>query len=101
MKTYKLKISPLFKDDLKSVSEYISKTLKNPQAAKRLVIETRKAIRERLAIPLAAEPYCPESTNRIFYRIYVGNYTVFYVVNDNTMEVRRFLYSARDFNKLL
>lgn len=99
--TYKLKYSPLFKDDLKSVSEYISKTLKNPQAAKRLVAETRKAIRNRLSFPLGAEPYHIEGTDRSFYRIYVNNYTVFYVVIDDVMEVRRFLYSARDFDRLL
>ncbi|GHV79520.1 hypothetical protein AGMMS49944_13110 [Spirochaetia bacterium] len=28
-----------------------------------------------------------------YYRIYVKNYTVFYVVIDDTMEVRRFMYT--------
>lgn len=36
-----------------------------------------------------------------YYRIYVRNYTVYYVVIDNVMEVRRFLYSARDIEKFL
>lgn len=34
-----------------------------------------------------------------YYRIYVHNCTVFYVVIDGVMEVRRFLYSAQDINK--
>lgn len=101
MKTYKLIYSPLFKDDLKAASDHISKTLKNPQAAKRLVTDTRKAIHDRASFPLAAEPYHLENPNRFFYRIYVRNFTVFYVVKDNVMEVRRFLYSARDFDRLL
>ncbi|MCM1488697.1 MAG: type II toxin-antitoxin system RelE/ParE family toxin, partial [Firmicutes bacterium] len=35
------------------------------------------------------------------YRIYVGNYTVFYVVIGDVMEVRRFIYSRRNFDRLL
>ena len=101
MMTYKLKYSPLFKDDLKAASDHIFKTLKNPQAAKRLVTDTRKAIRDRLSFPLASEPYHLENPDRIFSQIYVRNFTVFYVVKDNVMEVRHFLYSSRDFNRLL
>ena len=31
----------------------------------------------------------------------VDNFTVFYTVKDNVMEVRRILYSKRNFNKLI
>lgn len=36
-----------------------------------------------------------------YYRIYVHNCTVFYVVIDGVMEVRRFLYSAQDIPRML
>lgn len=36
-----------------------------------------------------------------YYRIDVRNFAVFYVVINDTMEVRRLLYSKRDMNALL
>ena len=55
------------------------------------------AILERLDNPLAFEPY-PSIKKRKFpyYRIYVRNYVIYYVVIGEVMEVRRFLYGARD-----
>ena len=36
-----------------------------------------------------------------YYRIGVGNYNVFYVVIGDVMEVRRLLYSGRDWHRML
>ena len=36
-----------------------------------------------------------------YYRIYVKNYTIFYTIKDNAMEVRRILSSRRNFDKLI
>lgn len=36
-----------------------------------------------------------------YYKIYVKNYIVFYTVKGDTMEVRRILYSRRNFDKLI
>ena len=36
-----------------------------------------------------------------YYWFAVGNYRVFYVVFDDTVEVRRFLYRARDIESLI
>ena len=36
-----------------------------------------------------------------YYKIYVKNYIVLYTVKDNIMEVRRILYSRRNFDKLV
>ena len=53
-------------------------------------------------MPLSFEPYKSiKHRNDNYYRIYVGNYTVFYVVIDDVMEVRRFIYSARDLSSLI
>ncbi|MCM1307619.1 MAG: type II toxin-antitoxin system RelE/ParE family toxin [Butyrivibrio sp.] len=102
MKNYKLRYLPLFEDDLYEAVSYIADVLNNPQAAERLIEETENAILERLRMPLAFEPYhSAKFRKNIYYRIYVGNYTVFYVVLDDVMEVRRFIYSGRDFDRLL
>ena len=102
MKTYKLRILPIFERDLTKAVTYISFTLNNTQAAERLLNETKKAIEKRLDSPLSFEPFHSlKKRKNTYYRIYVGNYSVFYVVIDDVMEVRRFIYSKRDIDKIL
>ena len=62
----------------------------------------KRAILERLNFAESFEPY-PSTKQREYpyYRIYVHNCTVFYVVIDGVMEVRRFLYSAQDIPRML
>ncbi len=96
-KKYKLRFLPLFEQDLNDTVDYISLKLKNPKAARDLVNEVQAAIRKRQACPKSFEPYHSEKERRYpYYRIYVRNYTVYYVVIDDTMEVRRLLYQKRD-----
>jgi len=101
-KKFKLSYLPLFEQDLVAVRNYIANNLQNPSAALRLVEETEKAIRLRLENPLAFEPYRSNRDRKYpYYRIYVSNYTVYYVVIGNVMEVRRFIYSKRDISNIL
>ena len=93
-KRYKLRFLPLFEDDLNGIVDYIAFRLKNPIAAEALVNDVQKAIQDRLSCAKAFEPY--HSAN---YRISVRNYTIFYVVIDDVMEVRRIVYSRRDLRK--
>lgn len=97
-----VRFTRLFPDDLTRAADYITDVLGSPDAALRLMDETEQAIHTRAACAESFEPY-PESKKRRhpYYRIYVGHYTVFYVVIDGVMEVRRFLYSARDLPRLL
>ncbi|MCL2198649.1 MAG: type II toxin-antitoxin system RelE/ParE family toxin [Defluviitaleaceae bacterium] len=99
---YILQYLPLFEQDLASVRDYISTVLQNPEAALGLVEETEKAIHQRLDNPLAFEPYWSSKEREYpYYRIYVKNYIVWYVVIGNIMEIRRFVYNKRDFSMLL
>lgn len=99
---YHLRYLPVFADDLSEAVSYISKVLHNPQAAERLVDDTEQAILERLNAPCAFQPY-PSAKQRShpYYRINIRNYSVFYVVIDDVMEVRRFLYNRRDLDAVL
>jgi len=57
---------------------------------------------KRLSSLESFEPYISKKTRKAkYYRIYVNNFTVFYVVIDNTMEVRRFVYSRRQLEELI
>lgn len=96
-KRYKLSILPLFEEDLNEIVDYIVHRLKNPLSAEKLVDDVEDAIRERLTCAESFEPY-PSTKERAhpYYKIHVRNFTVFYVVIGDTMEVRRILYSRRD-----
>ena len=94
---YKLRIRPLFEEDLNEIVDYISLQLENPIAALALVDDVERAIKERTSCAEAFEPYRSAKERKYpYYRIYVRNYVIFYVVIDDVMEVRRILYNRRD-----
>lgn len=82
--------------------EYILYRLKNPIAAERLVDDVEAAIYERLTCADAFAPY-PSTREREhpYYCIQVRNFSIFYVLSGDTMEVRRILYSRRNMKPLL
>ncbi len=99
---YRLRYLPLFWSDLNSAVSYIADVLHNPEAAERLLDETEVAILERLAMPTAAPIYrATRGTETPYYWTSVGNYMIFYVVIGDVMEVRRFLYGARDLMRMV
>ena len=101
-KKYRLSYLPLFYDDLDEKVIYIAEKLKNPKAANDLLDKVESAIMERLSVAESFEPYHSVRERRYsYYRIYVDNYIIYYVVidddpNDLVMEVRRFLYNGQD-----
>ena len=100
-KKYKLRYLPLFEQDLIQTISYITNVLKNTNAAEKLVNDIEDAIQERLEYPLAFEPFPSKKRDYPYYRIYIRNYVIYYVVIGDVMEVRRFLYGARDTNRYL
>ena len=96
-KQYKLRYLPLFRQDVEETVLYISQKLHNPSAAERLLNDIEAAVLKRLENPESFEPYHSEKERKYpYYRIYVRNYVVYYVVIDDVMEVRRLLYNRRD-----
>lgn len=99
---YKLSILPLFEDDLNEIVDYITYRLRNPQAAESLINEVEDAINKRLDCAESFEAYHSSRKRKYpYYRIQVKNFTIFYVVIGNTMEVRRIIYSRRNFENLI
>ncbi|EOS28216.1 type II toxin-antitoxin system RelE/ParE family toxin [Lachnospiraceae bacterium KK002] len=101
-KKYRLSYLPLFYEDLDEKVTYIAEKLKNPKAANDLLDKVESAIMERLPVAESFEPYHSVRERRYsYYRIYVDNYIIYYVVidddpNDLVMEVRRFLYNGQN-----
>ena len=81
---------------------YIQNNLENPIAAENTLSKIEAAILERLESPEAFAVWQSKKQRPYPYRkINVGNYTVWYVVIDHIMEVRRILYSRRDEETLI
>ena len=96
-KHYKLRFLPLFEEDLNEIVDYITHRLKNQIAADALVSDVQTAIRNRLSCAEAFEQYHSAKERQYpYYRIYVKNYVIFYVVIGDVMEVRRILYNRRN-----
>ena len=101
-KKYKIKYLPLFYNDLDKITDYIIYKLNNEIVANNFVNELENEINKRAYNPEAYEKYISTRKRQYtYYKIYVKNYIVLYTVKDNTMEVRRILYSRRNFDKLI
>ena len=106
-KKYRLRYLPLFYGDLDEKITYIAEKLKNPKAASDQLDKVEKAILDRLPVAESFEPYHSIRERKYaYYRIYVDNFTIYYVVIDDkenapTMEVRRFLYNRQDRHLLI
>lgn len=100
---YTLRYLPMFYDDVYAVIDYIKFELKNPKAALNLVNKIENKIMKRLPICEEFEIYQTKiKTKYPYYRIYVENFVIYYVVIDNKiMEVRRLLYKRQDITKFI
>ena len=100
--TYSLRYLPLFYDDLEERVMYISEVLHNNTAANNLIDSVEKAILDRLPNAESFESYHSKRERLYpYYRIYVKNYTIYYVVipigqNEKVMEVRRILHNLQN-----
>lgn len=104
---YELRYLPIFYEDLNRAVTYIVSELKNTKAGQDLVDAVENAILERLPMAESFEQYHSLRERRYpYYRIYVGNYIVFYVVihgedGKKEMEVRRLLYKGRNRDQIV
>ena len=100
--SYILRYLPLFYDDLEEMVMYIANVLCNRDAAEDLLDVVEKAIKDRLPNAESFEPYHSRKERKYpYYRIYVKNYTIYYVVipgdgGKRIMEVRRILHNLQD-----
>lgn len=100
--SYKIVYLPIFEKDLNSIIKYIVYKLKNKDAALSLLDKVEKAILERAKNSLAFEKYNSiRERQHPYYRIYVGNFTIFYVVINDTMGVRIIIYGKRNIEKII
>ena len=101
-KKYRLKVTEQFEEELYGIASYITNDLKNPIASVNLIDVIYEAVDNRLLHPIGFKKYASKNNpEEVYYKIYVKNFTVFYVVIDDVMECRRIIYSHRDLENLV
>ena len=99
---YTIKYTYTFTKQFKNILKYFIYKLKNKIAAENFYNEVIREIEKRSENPKSFEKYRSNKKRKnTYYRIYVKNYTIFYVVKNNTMEIRRILYSKRNMTNIL
>ena len=105
-KKYALRYLPMFYEELEHAVSYIVNHLGNPTAANNLLDNVDRAILNRLDNNPEGYEKVPSKNKRDYpyYRIYVGNYIVYYVVipegAKRVMEVRRFVHTLQNRNNI-
>ena len=99
---YSIRYTPTFVKQFNNIISYFIQKLNNKIAAENFYNEVIQEIENRSINPKNYEEYIGNKKRKnAYYRIYVKNYTIFYVVINHTMEIRRILYSKRNFEKYI
>ena len=99
---YFVNITDIAEKDILSTAKYISDALKAPKAANNLLDEIEKHEEELeknpYIYPLVSDEYLAEKGIKF---ILIKNYMLFYIINDDVVNVIRFLYGRRDWKNIL
>ncbi len=99
---YTIKYTDTFTKQYNNILKYFVYKLQNKIVAENFYNEVITEIEKRSESPESFEKYkSSRKRKNTYYRIYVKNYTIFYVVKNNTIEIRRILYSRRNFENLM
>ena len=99
---YTLNFSELFRGDVKSSVDYIKRTLQAPAAAQRLKDEIKKTYKKIKETPFTYPAVPDEYLASMGFRfVMVKNYMIFYIVEENQINIIRFLYGHRDWMNIL
>ena len=101
-KKYKIIYLPTFISQFNNILYYVTYELQNKIAADNFYSEVVKQIEIRSEAPESYKVFKKIGNEEIkYYKINVKNYTIFYVVKNNVMEIRRIYYSKRNFENLI
>lgn len=99
-KKYSIKYLPIAEKDLTEIIEYVK--LDSPQSALSLLDEIDITILKLEDFPFIGKIPKDSRLQLLNYRVLiVSSYLVFYVVNDNIVEIRRILHGKRKYDFIL
>ena len=99
---YKVHYLPLAVDDLKDIVRYITYKLEAPRAAERLISKIEREVQK-----IANNPYrchlfvSPEKLNHEYRVLHIDKYSLFYVVENEKIEIYRVIHARRDTLQIL
>ena len=96
---YKIEYTPISLNDLKEIIDYIM--LDSPTAANKMLDKIEESIANLALFPNMC-PYFEDTASAKKYRcLTIGNYNVFYVVLDDTVQIMRIIHGKRKIEPLL
>jgi len=99
---YNYVFTPLEEQDLNDIFDYISLDLSSPQAAERLIDSIQAAVEKVCEFPFSRPLIADKILRDKGYRIImVANFNLFYIVDSQTVVIRRVLYGRRNYETLL
>jgi plasmid stabilization system protein ParE len=100
--SYTVSYLPVALEDLENIVRYIVYKLEAPRAAKKLR-DAIHTVAQKLAYAPFSHPLyrAKKPLKKEYRRVAVKNYSVFYVVKDNNVEIHRVIYSKRNLETLL
>ena len=102
MKTYSIVYSEEAKQDLINIKSYIKYNLKEPKIAEELISKIKNEVETLKSNPESFALIDEEYIRRLEMRkIIVENHIIFYIINNNNVEVVRIMNSRRNWIKLL
>jgi toxin ParE1/3/4 len=94
---YTVQLTNDAKQDLRNIYEYIAFSLLEPMIAKKLTNRLVKGLNSLEELPCRYPLYGEEPwKSKRLRRMNIGNYSGFYLVEENTVQVIRILYGGRD-----
>lgn len=91
-----------FINQFNGILKYFVHELKNKIAAESFYNEVIEKIEKRSKTPTSFEKYVgAKKRKHTYYKIYVKNFIIFYIVKDRKMEIRSILHSKRNFQKII
>ncbi|MDR2717201.1 MAG: type II toxin-antitoxin system RelE/ParE family toxin [Treponema sp.] len=99
---YKTHYLPLALNDLKDIVRYIAHTLESPQAAENFISKIDKEVVKIAENPFRCRLYTSSEKLKYDYRVlHINNYSLFYAVENEKIEIHRVIYSRRDTVRIL
>jgi len=94
---YKIQYLPIALKDLKEIVKYITHELEAPRAAEKFLKKIDNEVLKIAKNPFRCHIFSLSGKLKNEYRfLHINNYSLFYIVERNKVEIHRIVYSRRD-----
>jgi len=99
---YKIHYLPLAVDDLKDIVRYIAYKLEAPRAAESLISKIGREVKKIADNPYRCHIFSSREKLKHEYRVlHIDHYSLFYVVENEKIEIYRVIHARRDTLRIL